>query len=78
MASTIQMIEPRSSRSCNGSVSASYELEHLKHPLRSGHGSLAQAEVSAIAKFLQDLRKRGLSLATCTQDHVDDWLVANP
>lgn len=47
-------------------------------PLRAGHGSRAQTEVSAIAEFLQDLKGRERSLATCTQAHVDDWLVANP
>ncbi len=46
--------------------------------LRSGHGSLAQAEISAIALFMQDLNSRDLSLASCAQSHVDDWLVANP
>jgi hypothetical protein len=46
--------------------------------LRAGHGSRAQTEVSAIAAFLQDLNGRELRLATCTQAHVDDWLVTNP
>jgi hypothetical protein len=47
-------------------------------PLRAGHGSGARTEVGAIAAFLKNLNLRDLSLATCTQGHVDDWLVANP
>jgi hypothetical protein len=47
-------------------------------PLRAGHGSRAQTEVGAIAAFLSDLNNRDMSLATCTQARVDDWLVANP
>jgi hypothetical protein len=47
-------------------------------PLRAGHGSRAQAEVTAIVAFLSDLNNREMSLATCTQAQVDDWLVANP
>lgn len=47
-------------------------------PLRAGQGSSARTEVGAIAAFLKDLNGRDLSLTTCTQSHVDDWLVANP
>ncbi|WP_446222568.1 hypothetical protein ACTWPB_22605 [Nocardia sp. IBHARD005] len=50
----------------------------LQAQLRVGQGATARTEVSAVADFLQDLNGRDLSLATCTQRHVDDWLVANP
>ncbi len=49
-----------------------------KKPLRKGHGSAAQTEIVAISAFLIDLHVQGASLATCRQDHVDDWLVRNP
>jgi hypothetical protein len=47
-------------------------------PLKRGHGSAAQHEIVAISAFLADLHARGLTLAMCQQDHVDDWLVRNP
>ncbi len=67
-------------------IRAFMEWHHLRKlrgqarraPLRAGQGSGARTEVSAIADFVQDLHGRDLSLATCTQRHVDDWLVANP
>lgn len=67
-------------------VRAFMEWHHLRKqreqarrgPLRAGHGAGARTQASAIATFLQDLNRRDLSLATCTQGHVDDWLVANP
>lgn len=67
-------------------VRAFMEWHHLRKlraqaaraSLRAGNGSGAQAEVSAIAAFLSDLKGRDISLATCTQAQVDDWLVANP
>ena len=47
-------------------------------PLKAGHGISALAEIRAIESFLKNLGRRDLSLSTCKQVHVDDWLVANP
>lgn len=52
--------------------------QSAKKQLRNGNGSAAQAEIVAISAFLIDLHGQGVSLATCRQDHVDDWLVRNP
>lgn len=48
-----------------------------KRPLKRGNGSAAHQEIVAISTFLSDLHARGLSVATCRQHHVDDWLVGN-
>lgn len=47
-------------------------------PLKRGHGLGAQHEITAITAFLIELESSGLTLASCRQTHVDDWLVRNP
>lgn len=67
-------------------VRAFMEWHHLRKlrkqatraPLGPGYGAGARSEITTITCFLAHLHRHELSLATCTQHDVDDWLVANP
>ncbi len=73
-------------RDDRAAVRAFTEWHHLRKlreradraPLRSGHGLGARHEIASITEFLLELEAEGLTLASCRQAHVDDWLVRNP
>lgn len=49
-----------------------------KRPLTVGDGAGVRHEIRTITLFLADLHQHDRCLATCRQEHIDDWLVREP
>jgi hypothetical protein len=49
-----------------------------KRPLTVGDGAGIRHEIRIISEFVADLHQHGRCLATCRQEHVDDWLIRKP